>query len=509
MTKPDDDDVFERFVEQARDVGLPTEREARGLERRLQLEDVLPKKGQRFYEFDIDGVISVGSFGIVYRARRDGEPRALKILRPDHIETPLIVKRFWREMEILRKIAHGADRPRCLPRHYSHGEVFQIPYIEMELIEGKTLSEELLESSNGCVTVRHAREVLLPISEMMADLHKRGVVHRDIKPSNIILGSESGVLRPVLVDFGVATAPDTITTLHSRSNAMVGTVGYLAPELARGEESSARSDVFSLGAVLCRCVYGRTPYQTGTEEELLTRAKRGEVDLPPEHAGVPKEIQRLIERATRPDLAWRMESARDFSRDLSAIVDLPAHKPTPLAQISAALLSWKTALTLLFAVVVSAWAANVLRIHFNHTPDDPDGGRTSFTPPEPPDAPQISARSSLPPLEPADASPSTIRDAADVTDAPVRPDARPQTPLPASWISDRALPVEPQPPPAEIDAPPPPAPLTTVSAMPEPDPPLRLSESPPPPRIYGTQTDRGPPAGLTESRFPAPVGVVH
>jgi hypothetical protein len=199
--------------------------------------------------FEIESVAAVGGMGTVYRARdRDsGEIVALKVMRGggDH-------ERFIREAQVLAELRHPH-----IVRYIAHGEIGAGElFIAMEWLEGEDLATRMRRAP---LSIKQSVLMAQNVSAALAVAHARGVVHRDLKPSNLFLpGGEAGAVK--LLDFGVAYLHDA--GAMTRTGSIIGTPSYMAPEQARGQRPlTARSDVFSLGAVLFQCLTGRPPFE--------------------------------------------------------------------------------------------------------------------------------------------------------------------------------------------------------------------------------------------------------
>ena len=125
----------------------------------------------------------------------------------------------------------------------------------MEYVSGRSLEERL--AAEGALPVADALEIALAVADTMARAHARGIVHRDLKPSNIML-SDDGLVR--LLDFGVARVSGTLSLVHTTERAVMGTPGYIAPEVLSGYEADESSDVFSLGVTLFKMLTNMLPF---------------------------------------------------------------------------------------------------------------------------------------------------------------------------------------------------------------------------------------------------------
>ena len=201
--------------------------------------------------FEIEAEAGAGSMGRVYRAldRSTGEIVALKMLGA-HAQ---LAERFAREAAVLAEVAHPG-----IVRYIAHGsETDGAQYLAMEWIEGETLAKRLARAPLSLEeTIALARRS----ADALSALHRRGIVHRDLKPSNILLANHS-IDQAKLVDLGVARRQDE-PDLLTEPGTIIGTPGYMAPEQARGERDiDARADVFALGALLFKCLAGRSAFE--------------------------------------------------------------------------------------------------------------------------------------------------------------------------------------------------------------------------------------------------------
>ncbi|MBW2523453.1 MAG: protein kinase [Deltaproteobacteria bacterium] len=263
--------------------------------------------------FEIERIAGSGGMGTVYRAidRHTGSAVALKTLQTSDEEH---AKRFNLEAKVLYDLHH----PRIV-RYIAHGRTpaGQL-YLVMEWLEGESLSQRLKRvplALDDCITLGTR------VAEAIAYAHQRGVVHRDLKPGNLLLVDRE-INRLKLLDFGLARLSAGGAAL-TRTGAMLGTPGYMAPEQARGEKTiDTRTDVFALGCVLFRCITGRTVFRG--DDLLAVLAKLVLEDAP-----------RLSE--FRPDIPPDLDElmARMLARN-------PEERPTDGATVLAALESLGT-----------------------------------------------------------------------------------------------------------------------------------------------------------------------
>lgn len=241
--------------------------------------------------FTIERLAGSGGMGQVYLARdQRGDPVAVKVLR---VVTESA--RFLREAQVLAAIAHPG-----ILRYIAHGVSEAGPYLVTEWLQGETLSARV---ERGKLSVSEAIELGTRVLRTLAAVHRLGVVHRDLKPSNLFLvgGAISGV---TVLDFGIARIADLGHDLTA-TGAVIGTVGYMAPEQARGrKEIDARADLFSLGCVLYRCLTREAPFP-GTDPlaVLLKAAFEEPIPLRDLRPDVPASVSRVVAQlmAKRPD----------------------------------------------------------------------------------------------------------------------------------------------------------------------------------------------------------------
>jgi len=221
----------------------------------------MPDSGQTISHYRIIEKLGQGGMGVVFLAHDTSLDRkvALKFL-PDIFSGDLErLPRFEREAKALAKLAH----PNILTI-FDFGREGDTTYAVTELLEGKTLREQLVE---GALPWRKAVEIAAAMAEGLASAHNLGIVHRDVKPSNVFLTTDG---RTKILDFGLArhvAAPlqeaETCTSLEADTTpgTVLGTVGYMSPEQVRGQTADHRSDIFSLGCVLYEMLSGRRAFE--------------------------------------------------------------------------------------------------------------------------------------------------------------------------------------------------------------------------------------------------------
>ena len=238
---------------------------------------------RRIGDYELLGELGRGGMGVVYRARQTRLNRivALKMILRGELATPEDRARFHAEATAAAQLAH----PNIVPV-YEVGEFDGQPYFSMQLVNGQTLAERLV---SGPLPAREAAELLAPICRAVSAAHAQGLLHRDLKPSNILIDAQG---RPFVTDFGLAKrfAAETeregaarIETQASwtKSGAVVGTPGYMAPEQAAGDRGriGPATDVYALGAILYAMLTGRPPFQSASPIDTVLMVL--EQDPPP------------------------------------------------------------------------------------------------------------------------------------------------------------------------------------------------------------------------------------
>jgi len=252
--------------------------------------------------FEVESLANEGGMGAVYRARDrlTGERIALKLIQRTGVSE---VGRFLREGKALSELRHPA-----VVRYIAHGVTPQgDAYLAMEWLEGEDLGDRLNRKS---LSIREAVSVVSRAAEGLAFAHSRGLIHRDVKPSNLFL--VDGDLKKVKVlDFGIVRQARSESTELTKTGAMLGTPGFMAPEQVRGHKDiDARADVFALGCVLYRCLTGRAPFASDDPIAVLTRVLFEEVTPPRELAtDTPPELDALVCRLLAKDPARRPTDA--------------------------------------------------------------------------------------------------------------------------------------------------------------------------------------------------------
>ena len=266
--------------------------------------------GQTISHYRITRQLGAGGMGVVYEARDLKLDRtvALKFLPPELTDDPEAKARFVHEA----KAASTLDHPNvCSIYEIDETDKGQL-FIVMACYEGETLKERI---SRGPLPLGDALGIAQDISAGLAKAHEREIVHRDIKPANIFI-TKDGLVK--ILDFGLAKLPKV--TKVTRTGSILGTVAYMSPEQARGENTDHRTDLWCLGAVLYETVTGQPPFR-GDHEQAVVYSILNEEPQPVTglRTGVPLELERLIDRCLEKDPRLRYQTAGDLASDLGRV----------------------------------------------------------------------------------------------------------------------------------------------------------------------------------------------
>jgi len=296
--------------------------------------------GTRVGSYEIAAQLGVGGMGEVFRARdtRLNRDVAIKVLPKDFAANPDRLRRFEQEAKTLAALNH----PNILTIHDA-GVHAGAPYLIGELLQGKTLREEM---NGAALSVRKATEYALQIAHGLAAAHGKGVIHRDLKPENIFVTKDG---RVKILDFGLAklghpgtrsTASPTekigdgresVQTIRIDADAIInttepgmvlGTPAYMSPEQVRGEPADHRADVFAFGVVLYEMLSGTRAFRRDTPVASMNAVLSEE---PPElsttNPDIPTGLERIVRRCLEKQPDGRFQSARD----LAFAIDLASH----------------------------------------------------------------------------------------------------------------------------------------------------------------------------------------
>jgi tetratricopeptide (TPR) repeat protein len=263
--------------------------------------------------YRLESLLGRGAMGVVYRGRDLVLERsvAIKLLAEGTLE-PAARARLLHEAQAAARLNHAH-----IIAVYDAGEAQGIPFIVMELVEGRNLRELATADGEGLLSVPRVTQIALQLCDALEHAHSQGIVHRDLKPENVLLLEEDGRLMAKLADLGVARLG--LTSHLTMDGGVVGTPLYMAPEQAVGDPLDGRADLYSLGAMLYELVAGRPPFTGDDPLIIVSKHLHAPVVSPRSHCpDLPRDLEAAILRllAKRPE--DRFASAADTARALAA-----------------------------------------------------------------------------------------------------------------------------------------------------------------------------------------------
>ena len=266
--------------------------------------------------YEIIEKVGNGGMATVYKATDLVLKRyvAVKILRDEFTTDEEFIKRFETEAQSAARLVHAN-----IVSIFDVGVDNGIYYIVMELIQGKTLKEIIVEE-RGPLPWKWSVNVAIQIASALEMAHKNNIIHRDIKPHNIII-TEDGVAK--VTDFGIAKAVSnsTITAFGTT----IGSVHYFSPEHARGGYTDAKSDIYSLGVVMYEMVTGKVPFDADTPVSVALKHMQ-EDPVPPIELNphLPEAVNKIILKALKKDSMLRYQTATELLQDLKMALKNPS-----------------------------------------------------------------------------------------------------------------------------------------------------------------------------------------
>jgi serine/threonine protein kinase len=283
--------------------------------------------GTHLGPYEILQPIGAGGMGQVYKARDTRLHRtvAIKVLPAEFASRPGWKQRFEREAQTIASLNHPH-----ICTLYDVGQQDSIDYLVMEFLEGQTLAQRL---ERGALPLDEALKIAIDVADALDKAHRQGIVHRDVKPGNIFITTQH--LAKVM-DFGLAKVDEAYSSSHAvassvptagqlrenltNTGAAMGTIAYMSPEQALGEDIDGRGDLFSLGVVLYEMSTGRHPFPGNTTaaifDAILHKTPPSPMRL---NAAVPSRFEEIIQKALEKDRDMRYQSAAELHTDLKRL----------------------------------------------------------------------------------------------------------------------------------------------------------------------------------------------
>src|SRR5438093_2135854 len=283
--------------------------------------------GTKLGPYEILAPLGAGGMGEVYRARdsRLGRDVALKVLPESFSKDPDRLRRFEQEARAASQLNH----PNIVTVH-DFGTYEDAPYAVQELLEGETLRERL---RTGALPASKAVEYGIQVARGLAAAHEKGIVHRDLKPENLFLTSDD---RLKILDFGLAkltaaegpvAEQDGLPTVTQATAAgiVMGTLGYMAPEQARGQTVDQRADIFALGAILYEMLSGASAFKRGSSADTMSAILKEDPPELPSGSKVPPVLERIVRRCLEKQPNQRFQDVSDVAFALEALSGTASH----------------------------------------------------------------------------------------------------------------------------------------------------------------------------------------
>lgn len=265
--------------------------------------------------YHVENQIGEGGMSIVYKAKDivTGKDVAIKILKEDTLKNPTNIERFNREARATASLSHPN-----IVRVITVGTQNGRPYMITDFIKGKTLRDVL--DQRGRLSSQEALDAMNQLCSAVLYAHQNNVIHRDIKPQNVFL-TPDGTIK--LGDFGIATFMNASNHV-TRTQAVVGSVHYLAPEVAGGHIATPQSDIYALGVTFFELVTGNVPFEADNLVDVcLKQINEKFPNIKKFNSNVPDSICDVIYKATQKSPLKRYQSVYDMRADIQKIIEHP------------------------------------------------------------------------------------------------------------------------------------------------------------------------------------------
>lgn len=259
--------------------------------------------------YEILELLGEGGMGAVYKARDNEVDRlvALKVIRPELGKNPQVLQRFKQELVVARQITH-----KNVVRIYDLGDADGVKFITMQYVEGEDLKSILRKA--GKIAPSEAVSIMQQICRALDACHSEGVIHRDLKPSNVMRDKAGRVL---VMDFGLARSAETGGL--TQTGVVMGTLEYMSPEQAKGQELGPTSDIYAAGLIFYELLTGKMAFEAQSPmASLLKRSQERAVPPSVVDKSIPRAVSTIVGRCLEPDRRNRYQSVAELLADLEA-----------------------------------------------------------------------------------------------------------------------------------------------------------------------------------------------
>jgi serine/threonine protein kinase len=300
-------------------------------------------EGQQFGSYEILEALGVGGMGEVYLARdsRLGRTVALKVLTLEISRDERRMQRFRQEA----KVASSLNQPNILTV-FEFGEVDGLTFLATEFVDGETLRDHL---HGQRLKLGEILDIGIQVLAALDAAHEARIVHRDMKPENVMIRHRDRVVK--VLDFGLAKvtekksakkdeASEAATAFKTAPGTIVGTINYLSPEQARGDEVDERTDIWSTGVMLYEMIAGTVPFTGATTSHTIVQILEKDPVPLSKRGNAPPELERIVEKAMAKSADERYQTAKDMLIDLRSLkkrvdVELEIQRTSPITTIPA------------------------------------------------------------------------------------------------------------------------------------------------------------------------------
>jgi len=258
--------------------------------------------------YRLEGLVGSGGMANVYKAYDEKADMtvAIKMLKDEHKEDMEFLRRFEREASAVISLSHAN-----IVQSYDAGtDENGVSYIVLEYVEGMTLKDYI--KVRGCIPPREAVNIAGQVLDALQHAHENGIIHRDVKPQNVMISGSS----VKLTDFGIARDASSTTRTFAGTN-VIGSVHYISPEQARGDDVTAESDIYSCAVMVYEMLTGTVPF-AGDNTVAIALKHLQEDMLPPIEVNpkIPQSMSDVVMKGAAKDISYRYHSAVDMKKDL-------------------------------------------------------------------------------------------------------------------------------------------------------------------------------------------------